>query len=137
MINRERSDAGMRAFQKFAELCPHRIDVSVPRRRANALCIEVGEPASRCKLREPTDWVTPGLGARWLMSGGDQLVLGERSRSDWPTGNEWCPECGHLRSSHLRSSHGRGGSCRVTRAGNKFPCGCEYYWKSENKEGKS
>jgi hypothetical protein len=57
--------------------CCDRIALSVERRPGNALNIEIGTPATRCRLRTPEHWgdIDP-RGARWLLSGGSPLVLG-------------------------------------------------------------
>jgi hypothetical protein len=60
-----------------SESCSQRITPEVPRRRGNALNIEVGTPLPRCKLKLPAHWHGSGVSAaRWLMSGGDPLVFG-------------------------------------------------------------
>lgn len=62
--------------------CSHRVEVDVPRRPANALNVEVGTPAPRCKLKVPEDWAGReprsglSLAARWMWSGGSPLVFG-------------------------------------------------------------
>jgi hypothetical protein len=56
--------------------CPHRVDVALPRRRANALNVEVGTPLPRCILMPPEDWPHPISVLRWLASGGTPFVLG-------------------------------------------------------------
>lgn len=57
--------------------CPNLIELDVPRRPGNGLCIEVGTPLPRCKLRTPSHWPQNGPGAaRWLLSGGSPLVFG-------------------------------------------------------------
>lgn len=57
--------------------CCDLITLGVPRRPANALNLEIGQPLDRCRLRTPAAWadVDP-RGARWLLSGGSPLVLG-------------------------------------------------------------
>jgi hypothetical protein len=91
--------------------CRYQIGMDVPRRPANALCIEVGTPATRCTMKPPENWKGTGVGAvRWLGSGGSPLVFGVCSAdcpldddpgdidnddpmlyegSDYGTGNEW------------------------------------------------
>lgn len=56
--------------------CPHRIELPTPRRRANALNIEVGTPAPRCGLKEPDHWPNKNMALRWRLSGGSPLVFG-------------------------------------------------------------
>lgn len=61
--------------------CPHRVAPELPRRPVNGLCVEVGQPATRCKLQPPSEWkdCEPKTGAsmatRWLWSGGSPLVF--------------------------------------------------------------
>lgn len=55
--------------------CDQRIEKDVERRRANALNVEIGAPMPRCKMKPPSHW-PDGMVARWLLSGGDALVLG-------------------------------------------------------------
>lgn len=60
--------------------CIHLIELETLRRPANALNIEVGAfPAPRCKLKPPADW-PEGMVSRWLLSGGDAMVLGRCSK---------------------------------------------------------
>jgi hypothetical protein len=66
--------------------CDQRIDLGVERRRANALNVEIGTPASRCKMKLPEHWKQIGgptamSSSRWLASGGSPLVLGACSSS--------------------------------------------------------
>jgi hypothetical protein len=55
----------------LAAECPDRIMPELPRRRANALNLEVGQPRARCKQLAPD-----GRGLAWLMSGGSPLAYG-------------------------------------------------------------
>lgn len=57
--------------------CSERVEMDVPRRPANALNVEVGTPLPRCRLKTPASWrgFDPRA-TRWLLSGGDPLVLG-------------------------------------------------------------
>lgn len=56
--------------------CRFRIDLELPRRPANALCIEICTPVPRCTLKPPSHW-PEGMVLRWLASGGEALVLGK------------------------------------------------------------
>jgi hypothetical protein len=57
--------------------CSKLIQPELPRRPANALCIEIGEPLARCRMKTPKHWGDFDQGAtRWLLSGGSPLVLG-------------------------------------------------------------
>ena len=62
--------------------CPYFIQPELVRRPANALCIEIGQPATRCKLKIPDSWKGHepkqgvSLATRWLWSGGSPLVFG-------------------------------------------------------------
>jgi len=56
--------------------CPYFNEPELPRRRANALNVEVGAPIPRCTLKEPEHWPNKGMAARWLLSGGSPLVFG-------------------------------------------------------------
>lgn len=58
-------------FDELSPLCPWRVALGVPRRPANALNVEVGQPAPRCRLRCPD-----GRGDAWLLSGGSPLAYG-------------------------------------------------------------
>ena len=51
--------------------CPHRMELDVERRPANALNIEIGTPVPRCKLKSPD-----GRGMIWILSGGSRLAYG-------------------------------------------------------------
>lgn len=62
-------------FGNYAATCPHRIELEVPRRRANALNIEVGTPLPRCARRLPERWPEGSSAVRWLWSGGSALVF--------------------------------------------------------------
>jgi len=61
--------------------CLYRIELGVLRRPANALNVEIGAPAPRCKLKPVPEWECrepksgPSLVFRWLASGGSPLVL--------------------------------------------------------------
>ena len=81
-----RGEAGASAHEEFARLpawqmeiwwddlapyCPSSIQPELIRRRANALNVEIGEPAKRCGLLSPD-----GRGMRWIDSGGDALAYG-------------------------------------------------------------
>jgi hypothetical protein len=59
--------------------CKARIELATPRRRANALNLEVGQPADRCSYKTPAHW-PEGMWLRWIGSGGDATVLGTCSR---------------------------------------------------------
>lgn len=65
--------------------CPHRIELGVERRPANALNVEVGTPLPRCRIQTPEHWgkVDP-RGGRWLLSGGSPLVLAPCSSANCP-----------------------------------------------------
>lgn len=57
--------------------CPHLIELPTSRRPGNALNVEIGTPAPRCKLKPPKEWPANNPGVlRWLLSGGTPLVLG-------------------------------------------------------------
>lgn len=57
--------------------CSELITLGVPRRPANALNIEVGQPLDRCRLKTPDHWgSTDPRASRWILSGGSALVLG-------------------------------------------------------------
>ena len=56
--------------------CPERVELPVPRRPANALNVEIGTPLPRCRLKTPSNWGDHDpRGTRWILSGGDPLVL--------------------------------------------------------------
>jgi hypothetical protein len=61
-------------------MCRFVIQPPLAPRRANALNVEIGQPAPRCRLAWPEEWQGRGSGAdlgfRWLASGGDALVFG-------------------------------------------------------------
>ena len=44
------------AFRRFSDGCPHRLDIELIRRPANALNVEIGQPARRCRLKPPANW---------------------------------------------------------------------------------
>lgn len=108
------------AFSRYAERCPHRMMLAVERRPGNALNVEVGTPAPRCKLKPPTDWPEDGPSVtRWLLSGGSALVLGPCSRS-CPLQPKHCDECGHRGENHDEDGclvGGRVGGCACSRRG--------------------
>lgn len=57
--------------------CPHRIALSVERRPANALNMEIGTPQPRCRCLTPDEWGADDPRAvKWIRSGGSALVLG-------------------------------------------------------------
>lgn len=65
------------SWDELSATCAHRIEIDVPRRPANALCVEVGTPLPRCSRKLPPHWTGTGASAlRWLASGGSPLVLG-------------------------------------------------------------
>lgn len=109
------TDRAESAFEAFATACPHRVEMPTPRRPGNALNVEIGTPAPRCKVRPPTHWGDETSVARWLLSGGDALVLGRCSRARCPTGQTWCNRCGHRGESH--DIPGKPDVCAV--------CGCD------------
>jgi hypothetical protein len=92
---------GAEAFQIYAESCPNLVQLGVQRRPGNALNLEIGAPMPRCKLRPPPSWgpKAPSV-ARWLMSGGDPLVLGLCSRGACPLKPDHCDDCGHRGEHH-------------------------------------
>lgn len=61
--------------------CPHRVQPDLQRRPVNGLCVEIGQPAARCKLLVPEEWQGrepsqgPSLADRWLRSGGSPLIF--------------------------------------------------------------
>lgn len=68
---------GVVTFAVFASACAERVALTVERRPGNALNVEVGCPADRCRMQPPGHWPAGGPGvARWLASGGSPLVLG-------------------------------------------------------------
>lgn len=70
-------------FGEFAEQCECRVVVPLERRPGNALNLEVGTPAARCRMLTPVHW--KGASAfRWLASGGSPLVLGQCERRACP-----------------------------------------------------
>lgn len=75
----------MTDFVKLRSTCPERIEPEALRRRANALNVEIGPPAARCRLMPPEDWngVDPRA-TRWIWSGGSPLVLGKCCCQDCP-----------------------------------------------------
>ena len=57
--------------------CPKLITPELLRRPANALNVEVGQAAPRCRLKTPEHWGDADPEAtRWLRSGGSPLALG-------------------------------------------------------------
>lgn len=58
-------------FEELSRICPSRMALGIPRRPANALNVEIGQPMNRCKERSPD-----GRGAIWLLSGGSPLAYG-------------------------------------------------------------
>lgn len=64
----------LRSPAQAKESCPHFIEVRAEKRPANALNVEVGQPAHRCTLKTPWNGQIDAL--RWLYSGGSPLVLG-------------------------------------------------------------
>lgn len=108
---------GAQAFKRYCEGCPNLIEIAVQRRPGNALNIEIGTPADRCKLKAPGG---PNMAARWLMSGGDPLAFGLCSRSTCPLKPNHCEACGHRKESHIKEI---GGRCIV--GGGFDNCGCD------------
>ena len=73
------------AFADFAPRCPDRITIPDTYRNPSALHIDPPSPTPRCRLRTPEDWGDADhRAARWLLSGGSPLVLGECAC-------RWCP----------------------------------------------
>jgi hypothetical protein len=69
----------------YDEGCCDRVEMDVPRRPANALNVEVGTPAARCRQMTPEHWDDADpRGYRWLASGGSPLVLGHCARVTCP-----------------------------------------------------
>ena len=63
------------SWEDLRASCDHKIKIDVPRRPANALCVEVGAPMPRCSRKLPSRWTGTGTSAlRWLGSGGSPLV---------------------------------------------------------------
>ena len=58
-------------FSELSAICPARLNVGIERRRANALNVEIGQPAARCSFLSPDN-----MGLRWLYSGGSALAYG-------------------------------------------------------------
>ena len=110
--------AGLTAFRRYAAGCPNRVPGGpVPRRPANALNVEVGRPADRCRLRTPPEWGNSDPRAtRWLLSGGGPFVLGRCARAACPLKPAHCDACGHR-----GENHGQHGCCVND---NGWPCGC-------------
>lgn len=74
-------------FVRLRRTCPERIEPPALRRPANALNVETGAPAARCRLKTPESWGDADPRAvRWLWSGGSPLVLGKCA----------CPGCPRL-----------------------------------------
>lgn len=72
-------------YEDMRGLCPDRLDLGIERRPANALNVEIGQPLTRCRLRTPGNWGDHDHRAtRWLLSGGEPLVLGLCSASGCP-----------------------------------------------------
>jgi hypothetical protein len=68
--------------------CPHRLESIVERRRANALCVEVGTPLPRCILKPSTNTAGQKIDAiRWLGSGGSVFVFGACTPNNCPKEN--------------------------------------------------
>lgn len=67
--------------------CPHRIELTVPRRPGNVLNVEVGTPLPRCALRHPEHWPEGSSALRWLGSGGSALVFGVCTPRNCPPGH--------------------------------------------------
>lgn len=68
------------SWKELRASCAHRIELPLPRRPANALCVEIMGPLPRCTLKLPSHWTGSGASAlRWLASGGSPLVLGRCS----------------------------------------------------------
>lgn len=64
-------------FAEFAATCPNRIDIPMIRRPVNGLNVEPIQPIPRCRERTPENWGDADpRAARWLLSGGDPMVLG-------------------------------------------------------------
>jgi len=75
------SEQGGRVTVPLPIACDSRVTLDVPRRRANALNIEVGTPAPRCLCKPPSHWpVASGMALRWIASGGSALVFGSCSQ---------------------------------------------------------
>lgn len=112
---------GTLAFVEFARHCPYRIESPVIRRRGNALNIEIGTALERCKLQPPRQWPVGTSVARWLLSGGDSLVLGHCKRA-CALGQTWCERCGHRGEHH--DMQGKPAVCAVDGcACNAIPAG--------------
>ena len=56
--------------------CKYMVEADLPRRRGSCLCIEVGQPLPRCKLKLPDHWGGNVSAVRWLWSGGSPFVFG-------------------------------------------------------------
>lgn len=68
------------SWMEIHSSCACRIEIAMPRRPANALCIEIMEPMPHCTSKIPAHWTGRGASAlRWLASGGSPLVLGRCS----------------------------------------------------------
>lgn len=68
------------SWKELRASCVYKIALGIPRRPANALCVEIMEPLPRCTLKLPSHWTGTGASAlRWLGSGGSPLVLGRCS----------------------------------------------------------
>lgn len=106
-------------FKSYAEGCPNRVKLEVERRPGNALNVEVGTPAPRCKLQTPEHWGKAPSVARWLASGGSALVLGRCAAGACPLKPRHCSECGHRAEFHSPAG------CLVKNSESPFPCGCE------------
>lgn len=67
----------MTAFDRGPAACPAYVEVELQRRPANALNLEIGQPRTRCRCKTPEKWggIDPRA-TRWLLSGGDPLILG-------------------------------------------------------------
>jgi hypothetical protein len=110
------------SFSEFKKDCPHKLTPADSRRPGNALNVEIPcSPSERCRLKIPENWPDDSHAARWINSGGSELVFGACSQP-CGLGQEWCPDCGHRRESHLEHLKS---CCPVHDRG--FPCGCEYY----------
>lgn len=59
------------AIEARRELCGSCVEPVLERRPVNGLCVEIGSPAARCKLKSPD-----GRGLAWLLSGGSVLAYG-------------------------------------------------------------
>lgn len=69
--------------------CRERIELPLIRRRGNVIAVEVFTPADRCRQKTPEHWGNADpRAARWLLSGGDPMVLGLCSAARCPLARE-------------------------------------------------